>query len=54
MLVYVLKLRDAKATGPDEKVDKYYEELKEVAKRLDYLQYYFYAYHLKAVYIAVH
>lgn len=50
VLVYVLKLRDAKATGPDEKVDKYYEELKEVAKRLDYLQYYFYAYHLKAVY----
>ena len=52
--MYVLKLRDAKATGPDEKVDKYYEELKEVAKRLDYLQYYFYAYHLRAIYYYNH
>ena len=54
VLVYVLKLRDAKATGPDEKVDKYYEDLKEVAKRLDYLQYYFFAYHLKAIYYYNH
>lgn len=50
VLAYVLKLRDAKSTGPDEKVDKSFDELKDIAKNFNYLQYYFYAYHLKAVY----